>query len=76
MTQNDINSLRSKIAQVQLAIERLHAEVEKDEVRLWALDNELDHQTAYDLCEMHSGLTEWAAEFNLLFCTPIKNKES
>ncbi len=76
MTQNDINSLRSKIAQVQLAIERLHAEVEKDEVRLWALDNELDHQTAYDLCEMHSVLTEWAAEFDLLFCTPIKNKEN
>jgi len=76
MTQNDINSLRSKIAQVQLAIERLHAEVEKDEVRLWALDNELDHQTAYDLCEMHSVLTEWAAEFDLLLCTPIKNKEN
>ena len=76
MTQNDINSLRSKIAQVHLALDRLYAEVYKDEVRLWALENEPDHKTAYDLCDMNSVLTEWAAEFDLLFCTPIKNKES
>ena len=76
MTQNDINSLRSKIAQVHLAIERLHAEVEKDEVRLWAIENDPEHQTALDLCDMHSVLTEWGAEFDLLFCTPIKEKES
>ena len=76
MTQNDINSLRSKIAQVHLAIERLHAEAEKDEVRRWAIENELEHFNALELCDMHSVLTEWGAEFDLLFCTPIKDKES
>jgi hypothetical protein len=76
MTQNDINSLRSKIAQVHLAIERLYAEGLKDDTRLWAIENELEHRTALDLCDMHSVLTEWGAEFDLIFCTPIKNKES